>query len=125
MRIGFIGTHQGMSRSQKDALRSLLAEYRPTQLHHYGSAGADEEADAIFLTCCPSARIVIHSPATGYLARNRELIRRCDMLVAAPETAEEQESGEVWSMIRYARVRNVTTVVLHPDSDGSRAPGSE
>jgi len=45
-----------MSESQKDALRSLLAEYRPTEFHRYGSAGAGEEADAVFLTCFPRVR---------------------------------------------------------------------
>jgi hypothetical protein len=36
------------------------------------------------------------------------------MLVAAPKTKEEQPRSGTWATIRYAKLRNVTVVVLEP-----------
>jgi hypothetical protein len=59
-------------------------------------------------------------PARGYLARNRDLVRTCDMLVAAPKSMEDQQMSGTWAVIRYARIRSLTTVVLNPEADGGR-----
>jgi len=41
------------------------------------------------------------------------------MLVAAPKSMEDQQMSGTWAVIRYARIRSVTTVLLHPEADGT------
>lgn len=91
MKIGFRGARHGMTKLQKEALRQVLAEYRPAEFHHGDFVGADAEAHEIVRAAYPATRIVIHPPtkqtlrafcqgdelrpARGYIARNRELVR--------------------------------------------------
>ena len=130
MKIGFRGTRDGMTERQKDTLRQVLAEYQPDEFHHGDFVGADAEAHVIVKTAYPAIRVVIHPPskktfrafcrgdeqrpARGYLARNRDLVGTCDTLVAAPRSMEEQQMSGTWAVIRYARVRNLTVVLLEP-----------
>jgi len=125
-----------MTGQQKEALRQVLAEYRPDEFHHGDFVGADAEAHEIVRRAYSGTRIVIHPPikktlrafcqgdelrpARGYIARNRDIVGTCDMLVAAPKSMEEQLGG-TWAVIRYARIRGMTTVVLHPEAEGARA----
>jgi quercetin dioxygenase-like cupin family protein len=134
MKIGFRGTRHGMTELQKEALREVLAEYHPDEFHHGDYVGADAEAHEIVRVAYPSTRIVIHPPtkqtlrafsqgeelrpARGYIARNRDLVKTCDMLVAAPKSMQEQHGG-TWSVIRYARIWGRTTVLLNPEADGA------
>src|SRR5262249_4912727 len=130
MKMGFRGTREGMTEDQKETLRQVLAEYRPTEFHHGDYVGADAEAHGIVRQHFPGTLVVIHPPtnqavrafcqgdeqrpALGYLARNRDIIKTCDMLVAAPRAVDEPGRSGTWAVIRYARVRNVTLVLLEP-----------
>jgi hypothetical protein len=53
-------------------------------------------------------------PARGYIARNRDIVGTCDLLVTAPKSMEDQLGSGTWTVIRYARIRKLTTVALHP-----------
>jgi hypothetical protein len=53
-------------------------------------------------------------PAKTYLSRNHDILLQCDMLVAALKTREEEERSGTWATVRYAKIRNVTVVVLEP-----------
>ena len=124
-----------MTDQQKESLRQVLAEYQPDEFHHGDFVGADAEAHEIVRAAYPSIRIVLHPPvkktlrafcqgdelrpARGYIARNRELVRTCDMLVAAPKSMDDQQMSGTWAVIRYARIRAVATVVLNPEADGT------
>jgi len=135
MKIGFRGTREGMTERQKQGLRQVLAEYRPDEFHHGDFVGADAEAHEIVRTTYPAIPVVIHPPsrkslrafcqgdeqrpARGYIARNRELVATCDLLVAAPKSMEDQQMSGTWALIRYARIRRVTVVVLNPEADGA------
>jgi hypothetical protein len=59
-------------------------------------------------------------PALRYLARNRDIVGTCDMLVSAPRSIEDQQMSGTWAVIRYARIRNMTTLVLNPEADGAK-----
>jgi hypothetical protein len=139
MKIGFRGTREGMTDWQKRSLRQVLAAYQPDEFHHGDFVGADAEAHGIVKSSYPAIRVVIHPPskmtfrafcrgeeqrpARGYIARNRDLVASCDILVAAPRSMEEQQMSGTWAVIRYARIRSATVIVLNPESDRSRAGG--
>lgn len=130
MKMGFRGTRKGMTERQKEALRQVLDECRPIEFHHGNCVGADAEAHAIVWTSYPKIRVVIHLPtnqklracgegveqvpARGYTARNRELVKTCDMVVAATRLMEEPQKSGTWAAIRYARIRQMTLIVLEP-----------
>jgi len=85
MRIGFIGTRQGMTERKKIAVRDLLASYAGAILHHGDAVGADAEAHDIALAV--GCAIVIHPPA----------------IETAPAEPVEQLRSDTWSTVRYAR----------------------
>jgi hypothetical protein len=119
MRIGFTGTRQGMSAAQCAALKGILEDEAMgfTEFHHGDCIGADAEAHDIAATA--GVEIVIHPPKEDalrawknsprvleprpYLARNREIVRQCDLLIAAPAEDVEQIRSGTWSTVRHAR----------------------
>lgn len=134
MIFGFTGTQKGMTRQQQDRLVALLVDYgfrdgQQDEFHHGDCVGADAEAHDIaeqmglFLVVHPplngSKRAfkkghIVRAPLT-YLCRNREIVRACDMLLAAPFEFHEQLHSGTWSTIRYALKSRRTYVVIRPD----------
>ena len=127
VRIGFTGTQRGMTERQRQALSCALDELHATALHHGDCIGADAQAHdvAVAMGC----EIVIHPPVTEtkrawklaarihapktYLARNKDIVRATEMLVATPaEDIEHLRSG-TWSTVRFARkIGRVVWVIL-------------
>lgn len=119
--VGFTGTRKGMSDLQKERLETLLWALTScgaqVELHHGDCIGADEEADSIAQKC--HAIIHIHPPRIAsnraycpgdvmyaeksYLARNKDIVDACSLLVAAPYSNQEELRSGTWSTIRYAR----------------------
>ncbi len=125
MKLGFTGTRRGMTAAQRHSLISELTWYRyrghaqPTfdvEFHHGACRGADTEAASIAerLGCS----IVSHPPSNmgsaALLARNRQIVAACELLLAAPEGPELLRSG-TWATIRHARKTLRHTIILWPD----------
>lgn len=117
MKLGFTGTHKGMTMIQRTQLIRLLQDLLPSEFHHGGCEGADTEASwiahaqGIFVVCHPPinkkaigqyfADLVLESKP--YLQRNHAIVNDTDSLVATPkENIEIQRSG-TWATIRYAK----------------------
>jgi hypothetical protein len=131
MRIGFTGTHRGMTDAQRNALRRLL-DGRTGEFHHGDCIGADAEAHDIASSM--GFDIVIHPPvitdkrawksgakrsytARSYLARNKDIVRDTDYLIAAPGEATEEMRSGTWSTVRFARRLGRTVWVIQPDGE--------
>ena len=132
--IGFTGTHTGMTCEQADTVRRLLRELRPDVLHHGDCLGADAEFDALaaaqgirrvahpchlrgrreetYRAFCQAE--MVHKPLAP-LARNREIVSRCQTLIAAPRTAVEELRSGTWATVRYARQGGLRVLVVNPD----------
>jgi len=92
------------------------------------AAGADAEAHGIVQKHCTTARVIIHPQADqslrafcrgdSYMLASenvaRDLVDRCDVLVAAPGAREGEQGGETGAATGCARSRNATVVVLEP-----------
>lgn len=137
--IGFTGTRQGMTPTQRAAVRELLAAHPGAVLHHGDAIGADAQAHdiAIALRCS----VVVHPPTDGkdrafkpspdiraprpYLDRNRDIVRETTMLIAVPAEAVEQHRSGTWSTVRYARKLGRPISIVLPDGSISEwvAPG--
>lgn len=134
MRVGFTGTREGMTPEQRIALRYLLLEHLPKEVHHGDCLGADSEFhNAAIALCCPV--IVIHPPSNNqlrafcggdavrepkpYLDRNRDIVDETDVLIAAPKEMEPPASLKghgTWSTYFYAKDKaKKRTYLVLPD----------
>ena len=139
--IGFTGSRDGLTEPQGKALRGLLdgfisahAASTPDsipQFHHGDCVGADAlSGDAAHEA---GYEIHIHPPNIGtlraycanrypatvyealpYLVRNRNIVDRTDILMAAPNGPETTRSG-TWSTVRYARKKSKEIWIVYPD----------
>jgi hypothetical protein len=135
IRIGFTGTRQGMSIDQETDfilyLFSLSFEYRITEFHHGDCIGADAQAHDIIASNFHETKIIIHPPIKtswraykkgdfiyhpeDYLGRNREIVKSCDILLAAPFSKSDRRGG-TWYTIRYAELKRAKVVVFNNNS---------
>ena len=133
MKIGFTGTHKGMTDQQQFKLSLLLAHLDVSELHHGDCIGADAEAHALAIEmgihvvihppdndakrafCLPGLMDITILPSKPYLARNRDIVEACDVLIAAPKENREQLRSGTWATVRYARQAKKQIVLLdHP-----------
>ena len=97
--------------------------------HHGCCVGADREAATIAEETC---NIVEHPgpeedhrqtrprhaerrAPKGHLARNRDIVNECDLLIATPFERAEQQRGGTWYTIRYARKVGKPLLIVFPD----------
>jgi hypothetical protein len=125
-KVGFSGTRNGMSAAQKDALEQLLYSMDiATTIHHGDCIGADLEAHGLAVEY--GYRTVAHPPENGslraftlsdevmaplpYLVRDRAIVEATDMLIAAPEHAQD-DGGGTWYTIRYALSQGKPVIII-------------
>lgn len=130
--VGFTGTRRGVMTHQDRALRGILRSLGGV-LGHGCCVGADREAHAIWRglgRLCEyhpgdinQENWAIHNFGIGeeihtrlpYLQRNKVIVDRCGVLVAAPGEAQEQLRSGTWSTIRYARRVGRPVIMVLPD----------
>jgi hypothetical protein len=140
--VGFAGSRRGLTEAQKRALRDLLAELRPRELHHGGEAGANEELLAIVgeltrggavevprVFCRPAAGGASTAAAGDVILQPRPrherdlaLVAACGLLVACPPDAPERRGSRVWVLVRRARRAGRPVRVVWPDGRVEPAP---
>ena len=140
MIVSFTGTSRGMTAEQKATVSRLLAELRPTELHHGDCVGADTECAEIVASLVPRPKIVAHpgknantddhnllansphndltlAPKTHF-ARNRDLVDILagdDLLIAAPFDSQPVALGGTAYTVAHCRKRVKRFVVVWPD----------
>ena len=134
MEISFTGSRKGMTKRQRTALTILLEEIsnheEATRFHHGGAIGADTEADhiarygglAMYVHPASEDKYLLWSNFCGPnvfspkspLERNQDIASICHMLIAAPQTLQEELRSGTWAIIRYARKRGKPVVILDP-----------
>ena len=129
MIVGFTGTRAGMTGAQIASFSRLLTELQPTEFVHGDCVGADAEAHSIALEagidvyirpCDLPARAncagaVQLFEAKRPLDRNRDIVDSVDVLVATPNSVEEQVRSGTWYTVRYARKVDRKTYIINPD----------
>src|SRR6185503_12138709 len=122
-----------MTAAQLLSLTDTLLEVGTSELHHGDCVGADAEADLL----CQRLDIprVVHPPLAAqlrhftlpgprctvlvprpYLERNRAIVDAGDIVIAAPQTLEEQQRSGTWATVRYARRLGRMVILLAPSS---------
>ena len=133
MIIGFTGTRKGMTAFQKEEFKKFLdANYSQiTEFHHGDAVGSDFQACSI-VSNYENIKIISHPPKNNkdrafyksdkthikkkYLARNKDIVNSCDILISTPRGKEILRSG-TWSTIRYAKKINKKILILNPEEN--------
>jgi hypothetical protein len=130
MVIGFTGTRAGMTPNQKEELLALLYGKKPDLVLHGICIGADEEFHRLVREL-PFKVIIEGFPCTIFdqqaecdvdvrnavehpLIRNRRIVERSDLMIAAPRTTEEEQRSGTWATIRYARKLKKRIELMRP-----------
>lgn len=126
-KLGFTGTQLGLTEQQLYVIKTIIPMF--TEFHHGDCIGADAQAAEI--ADKTGKHIVCHPPINTskrayapchetrepleYLARNREIVRETDNLLACPREYEEVLRSGTWATIRAARARNKFTIIVFPN----------
>ena len=136
--IGFTGTHKGMTSDQYFAVEYLLSSVDFLEAHHGDCIGADAQFHLFCLDM--KIPIVIHPPddkrkrafcfaehgreglgtslpCKPYLARNRDIVNTCDILIACPKNKEEELRSGTWATIRHAKKSMKGLCLIYPDGE--------
>lgn len=132
--VGFTGTRRGLTKAVDYALRDVFSDLQGVMAHGC-CAGADRQAHAIWraaqrriepfrhpgdLSQYQWARNVwwrgeILFNVIPHLQRNKVIVDRCGVLVAAPGEAQGQLRSGTWSTIRYARRVGRPVIMVLPN----------
>lgn len=132
MIIGFSGTRHGMNDVQRALFEGLIKE--PTEFHHGSCRGSDIQAARIVRSLFRNhIPIICHPgpdgdgnredsgvddekrPPRSHLARNRDIVNACDLLIACPFENEEQARGGTWYTINFAKKTGKKVTIIFPD----------
>jgi hypothetical protein len=120
IKVAFTGTQTGMTEYQENKFREYLLFVRPNVLIHGGCIGADCQADNIAWELgiareiypsnihkkqglfCRLGQFYVHDPMNP-LTRNKFMVERCDLLIAAPHQGTEVVRSGTWATVRYGR----------------------
>lgn len=129
--MGFTGTQLGMTAEQEDALREVLLQEQPDEVHHGDCVGSDAQLDRIAREF--GAAVVIHPPSNPskrahcarpgdvvweplpYLDRDLDIVESSTVLVATPRDEREEVRSGTWYTVRVARRMGRRVVVIRPD----------
>jgi len=127
-KVGFTGTHHGMTAYQLRQLCLLLCEWDPNEFHHGDCVGADAVAHAVASKL--RIEVIVHPPVNTkgrafcqsdiclppkpYIKRNHDIVDATDVLIAAPHQPDEVLRSGTWATVRYARQHGKEVYLLLP-----------
>lgn len=129
----FTGTKRGCTLPQAKTLERVLLELRNDGflwLHDGDCVGADLEAASLWKKL--KGRVQLHPPTSNkyraffpqadiecerrpYLDRDKDMVECSELLVATPQTYDEQRRSGTWATIRYGRKRRLDIIIIYPD----------
>jgi hypothetical protein len=140
MILAFTGTRKGMTPRQHSIVKQILEEFEPSEVHHGGCIGADQEFHELCIYMLvpvihiwlsnlkhsqaailgsSAVRTIIHAEQPP-LDRNWDIVREADLVVACPESAVESLRSGTWATVRYADQLNKTIKVIKPYDDDTQ-----
>lgn len=116
--LGFTGTRAGMTNVQYLRVEALIRTLRPTKARHGDCQGADAQFHYLVRNHDRNIWIIAHPPIVDtyrafcdaneiltprpYVMRNHDVVDGSNVLIAAPETADEVLRSGTWATVRYA-----------------------
>lgn len=140
MRLGFTGTKQGLSWSQRETLSKYVNQVRPEiEVARHGDCIGSDFQFHIFCIDVKVPELIIHPPSDPkyrayahliysapetkitvlpeepYLDRDHAMVDGIDYLVVCPITSEEFLRSGTWATYRYAKKKSVPHLIIYPD----------
>ena len=129
MIIGFTGTRGEITHQQRAKLSELLTSLDGKILCHGDAIGADAEAHDLarqknyvihIHPCTLEDQRAFREADVEYqpkepLDRNKDIVSKCNVLLAIPKGFNEEQRSGTWQSIRYARIRKRKTHIIFPD----------
>lgn len=128
MKIGFTGTREGMSPTQKEQFVLECERLGISEFHHGDCEGADAEAHDIVREFFPHVWIEVYPPKStyrqafrkgdfhhepeAYLTRDHKIVNNTDYLIGSPKSDNEILRSGTWATIRHARKTNKSNTIL-------------
>lgn len=151
MDLGYTSTRRGLSAPQRTALARLVRvlltptlatlHLRPVVRHGLCIRGDEEFHDICWalpvrpwIVGHPPSNPVLRSsramatcdelePVAPYMVRNRRIVERCNVLVAAPLEMERRSHGGTWRTVTMAQVQGRPMYIVWRDGRITRDPG--
>lgn len=140
MKVGITGTRNRITFEQDDTIWKLIKYMGATEIHHGDCTGADAASHAAVLGIrhqtqegyLPPIKLIIHPPIADvwrafcqdydeirepllYSIRNHAIVDETDLLIAVPQTSNEQIRSGTWATIRYARQTGKPVMIIEPN----------
>jgi hypothetical protein len=144
MKIGFTGTQEGMTKSQRQRMVRFLELTLIDHTIEFGLHGDCEGADFQFDRDCfrQSIPVTVYPPENPnkrafcenyhsikepkpYLDRNHDIVNDSNIMIACPKEFDEQLRSGTWATIRYARKQNKPLIIFYPDGSVSKENWNE
>lgn len=124
----FAGTRQGMTEKQLAEVERLFKDLGITTIYHGAAVGADEQASLIAQRMELNVRAfpgnvaadrsrLAHAnawePPNTPLQRNKAMVKRAHLVIAAPDGPEKPRSA-TWATIRMANTQGKKIYVVEP-----------
>jgi nucleoside 2-deoxyribosyltransferase len=129
--VGFTGTQRGGTEEQEAAFFNYVVSRRLDVFCHGDCVGWDAHAHDVIRALHPLCRIESFPPLNPekrafkeadithrreeYLTRNKKIVDKCHVLIAAPGEMHEVIRSGTWSTVRYARKLGKPVVLIYPD----------
>jgi len=121
MIVGITGTREGWTEQQKKTFYDIMSDKYTniSEIHHGGCDGIDMQVAWTICNHFPSIKLECHKPkqkiSKFFLQRNKDIVNSCDILWAFPRNNNEEVRSGTWSTIRYARKKEIPTVIIYPN----------
>lgn len=136
--LGVTGTREGMNKVQKENLEKVIEqllfeqEYDERILHQGQCQGVDVQVAKI-LKSKYGFKVISHPPVKkelmgicendevrlpkGYLARDRNIVNECKLLLVFPKENTHQKVGGTWYTHDFALKQNKPLYLISPDGN--------
>jgi hypothetical protein len=131
MHTGFTGSRNGMTREQVNTLVNMMDQVVVTGFFSHGDCiGSDATAHSIAIGI--GLKVILHPPlvstrrawcygafqvrpAKGYIERNHVIVNESDVLIATPDSIQENLRSGTWATVRYCRKQGKPVWLILPD----------
>lgn len=107
--VGLLIGREGVTPAQHETVVGLIAKAAPTQIHHPGVAGP------LHTACKRIGPVEVHRDVRSDVNAMKNVVRRSQLVIAAPKDHMPSKDGSVWDAARYARHRSIAVQIVLPN----------
>lgn len=135
--LGFTGSRHRVTLTQEQALAKLLKRLREKErnflwMHNGDCITADNIAASLWEQL--GGKVCLHPPSNdiyraffnkaqlvcmpkGYIARDHDIVESSELLIATPQSYQEEIRSGTWATIRHAKIIRRRVKIIYPDGE--------